>query len=344
VIEMNRLSARQYRFVYLMRKEVAALKEITEKIKAAHKIIILTHVSPDPDALCSSFALCNALCGIGKAATVLLCEELAKSLQYIGGDYSVYSATERYEADLIICVDCGDLGRLDCARSIVDGNQNSVINIDHHKDNTYFGTVNFVCPNAAATGELIFRLIREWKTDLTQTEARWLYTAISADTGGFRYSNTTPETMRIAADLMEYEFDFREISKELFETVDYNLLKLKARVMEQVVLSPNGQIAYVSISDELLRQFDVKEEDAYSMVDIARSIRGVEIAFSLKERNHCIKISLRSEKKADVGKIANYFGGGGHMRAAGITMSDVTMEEAARLVLDACEKELEGRG
>ena len=85
------------------------MKEVVERIKAAHKIIILTHISPDPDALCSSFALCSALCSFGKEAAVILCEEVAKSLQYIGGEYQIYSSCKQYEADLVICVDCGDL-------------------------------------------------------------------------------------------------------------------------------------------------------------------------------------------------------------------------------------------
>ena len=194
---------------------------------------------------------------------------------------------------------------------------------------------------AAAAGEIIFRLIPRIKAELTQKAARWLYTAISADTGGFRYSNTTPDTMRIAADLMEYGIDFRSVSRELYETVDYNLLKLKAKVMEEVQVSADGRIAYVSITNEMLKRFGVKEEDANSMVDIARSIRGVEIAFSLKEKENGVKISLRSEQEADVSKIARQFGGGGHVKAAGITMTGITLEEAKKLVLAACEKELE---
>ncbi len=324
-----------------MGNEDAVLKEIANKISAAQKILILTHVSPDPDALGSSFALCDALQTLQKEAAVVLCEQVAQSLAFIGGDYIVYSPEETYEADLVVCVDCSDLNRLDCAKAIAQAHTDRLINMDHHKDNTHFGSLNYVDAGAAAAGEIIFRLIPRIKAELTQKAARWLYTAISADTGGFRYSNTTPDTMRIAADLMEYGIDFRSVSRELYETVDYNLLKLKAKVMEEVQVSADGRIAYVSITNEMLKRFGVKEEDANSMVDIARSIRGVEIAFSLKEKENGVKISLRSEQEADVSKIARQFGGGGHVKAAGITMTGITLEEAKKLVLAACEKELE---
>ena len=201
-----------------MGKEDIALEEIIKRIIAAQKILILTHVSPDPDALGSSFALCDALQTLQKEAAVVLCEQVAQSLAFIGGDY-------------IVCVDCSDLNRLDCAKAIAQAHTDRLINMDHHKDNTHFGSLNYVDAGAAAAGEIIFRLIPRIKAELTQKAARWLYTAISADTGGFRYSNTTPDTMRIAADLMEYGIDFRSVSRELYETVDYNLLKLKAKVM-----------------------------------------------------------------------------------------------------------------
>ena len=164
-----------------------------------------------------------------KNSKVLFYTPLTPSLQYLQDDYEVYDDTKEYLSDLLICLDCGSADRLDTAVSLLEKQPNS-INIDHHNDNTQFAKFNHVEGERGSTGEIIYDLLSEMSL-IDQKVAFFLYAAICSDTGGFRYSNTTPQTLRIAADLMEYSIDFRFINRELFETKELPLLKLQARVI-----------------------------------------------------------------------------------------------------------------
>ncbi len=309
------------------------MKKIIETLKNCNHAVLLTHVSPDSDALGSCFALKHALEKLHKTADVLLCSDIPKSLSFITGEYQVYDPEKEYPCDLLICLDSGSVDRLDIAAPLLEKQPNS-INIDHHKDNVGYAALNHVEGGLSATGEILYRLLSQMEL-IDETIAFYLYAAICADTGGFRYSNTTPATMRAAADLMEYGADFRYITRELFEVKDMNILQLEAELMGKVESYACGQFTCVSVDLEQQKRYGLAENDVNSIVNIARNIRGVKLAASFKETEEKIKVSLRSECDIDVGLIANTLGGGGHAKAAGIALK-MPLSEAKEAVKNAC--------
>jgi len=314
------------------------LKEIIEKLMQSQTILLLTHLSPDPDALGSTFALRTALLKLGKTAKVLLYAPITPSLQYLTDDYDIFDEAKEYPCDLLVCLDSGSADRLDKAICLLDKQPHS-INIDHHRDNTHYAEINHVEGERGSAGEIVYDLLSQMNL-IDQKIAFYLYAAICSDTGGFRYSSTTPQTLRIAADLMEYSIDFRFINRELFETKELPLLKLQARVIDDIKLYADGKIAAVTVSKQMQDEFHLDDEEINGMVNIARNIKGVWLGISFKEAKDKIKISLRSEGQVDVSKIAGQFGGGGHIRAAGIGLPS-TLEDTQKMVLSACIKAVE---
>ncbi len=309
---------------------------VIEKLKNARSAAVLTHINEDPDALGSAFALCHVLRGMGKTAVCYVSEKPQERHKFIGGDYVIYDKDKTYEHDLCVCVDCGDMKRLGdrikLFKSIC-----STANIDHHRTNTLFADANYVEGETSSTGEILFKIFEKMGAALDDTAARYLYTAICSDTGCFKYSSVTPDTFRIAARLIGYNFDFAEIARLLFDTDDLNVTRFKAALMDSVESYAGGKISLVRMTADMYEKYSVPETEAPNGVEIPRRIEGTQIAVCVKEKHNRIEVSLRSNGRADVSAIAEGFGGGGHRAAAGYKITGKTMDEAARAVIAACE-------
>ncbi|MCI5604424.1 MAG: bifunctional oligoribonuclease/PAP phosphatase NrnA [Clostridia bacterium] len=315
------------------------MHRVIEKIKQSKSVAIFPHINEDPDALCSCFAFAEVLKKQGKEAVCYISEEIEKHLAFLGGEYVIYNGKSEYIHDLALCLDCGDFERLGERKKLFYEIGNSV-NIDHHYTNTNFADVNYVDGAAAATGEILFEMFRKMGVEFNERIARYLYIAISSDTGCFKYSNVTPKTMRAAADLLEYKFDHAEISRLLFDTYSLNVLKLRAEVTRNIHSYADGKINVAAVKDALFSQYELDAKEATNIVDIPRCVAGTEIAVCLKNQNGTVRVSMRSNGNADVSKIAMKFGGGGHTKAAGCGIEAKTLEEAEKIVVEECLKVL----
>lgn len=291
-----------------------------EKIKSAfdkaENIVLIPHTNADGDATGSCFALAMFLEKFGKKVDVVF-EEFPRLTKIIPYDYKVFDGSMK-NYDLAVAVDCADLGRMGSRAELFCG---STVCIDHHKTNGSIADINYVEPESAATGELIFELISAVAPNMLDTRiAEALYMAISADTGCFKYSNVTVRTHRIAEKLYEIGGRFAEINRLLYDTVPIKKLKFQASVVNDIEFYCKNRIAvyYLSYKDYTEKQLTLGDVEFVS--SMLKTIEGVSVGVFIHEREEGMcKISLRSDESLDAAAVAAVFGGGGHSRAAGFT-------------------------
>ncbi len=314
------------------------LDKIANAISLSENIALLPHVAADGDALGSSFALALAISGMGKNVRVLLEEEIPYIYGFLPGTElsGVYrQGAERY--DTVIAIDCGDMGRLGKRADVFDGARITA-DIDHHATNTGFAVHCYVDTGAAATGEIIYKLLALLGIKIDRDIATCLYVAVATDTGGFRYSNTTPFTHELAAELLKAGVDVAVVSQKVFDTTSFEKVKLISVAINTLELFENGKIAIMAISNELIKSTGAKEEDCDGIINTARNIRGVEVAAMLRQLNNGeIKVNLRSNFTFDVAAIASLYKGGGHKKAAGYTIAGTLENAKTRLLEDIKE-------
>ncbi len=309
--------------------------KIKEAIAAANNIAILPHISADPDSLGSAYALKLLLEELGKNVCVI--QEQEPPISFL--DF-IYQGNECQSTffDMVIAVDCADIKRLGTRIELLQNSPVSV-NIDHHGTNDSYADLNAVNPDAAATGELIYDLCVSYGIKPTPQIAHNLYVAVTADTGGFRFSNTTPRTHEIGAELMRLGADAASICNLLFSSKPLKQLLVQSMLINNMTLHFNGKVAICTITKAQLESIGASDSDARELSHIPRSINGVEVGVFLREKGEptYIKASLRSKAVVDVAKLAQKFGGGGHKHAAGADMH-MDIEKAKALLL----AELEG--
>lgn len=315
------------------------IKKIMSAIDEYKSIAILTHVNADGDALCASFALADVLSARGKDVTCVLEEKPGSKYDFLGGEFVVYDDIIKTKYDVCIVVDCGSMERMGKRIDIFNAAK-CTINIDHHKTNDGYATLNVVKPTYCAACEVIAEMFGELNLRLSDIAARLLYAGIMSDSGCLKFSSTTSSTHRIVADLLEYDFDHSEVARLLYDSNSMELTRLTGFVMNNVECFENGAITLISTDSDLLDQYGVEESDANALINIPRSIKGAEIAIEIKERGGVVRVSFRSNGKADVNRVAEEFGGGGHIRAAGATLHGMSIETAKTAVIAAATKEL----
>ena len=302
---------------------------------------ILTHIQPDGDAIGSCLALAHLLKITGKSVDVYCQDKVPAYLQFLMGT-ELFQAKYKKEMDydLNIAIDCSDKDRL----GIYSNDYLSAIhtvNIDHHISNTLYAKTNLVDPKAAATGEIIYRLVRAFTDKPCRDIAEALYTAISTDTGGFRFCNTTAHSYRIAAELVDCGIDVEQINTHLYKTNRLERVRLLERALSSLTLYDDNRIAIISITQEDLFATGAVESEIENIVNYAKDIIGVEWGILLKEMNDgTVRISFRSKGGIDVSKLAEQFEGGGHRAAAGASLN-MNIEQARAGVLYAARIALE---
>lgn len=314
------------------------MEKIIEKIKSANTVAVFPHVNADPDALGSCYAFCEAMRLMGKRAVCYVEEIPQQRFQFIGGEYTLYTG-EADVYDLCASLDCGDMERLG-SRAEIFNNAHDTINIDHHVTNTLFAQANYVEGDAAATGQILCEFLPKLGIKINDTIARYLYTAICADTGCFKFSNVASKTLRYTADLLEYDFDHAEIARLLFDTDSLSVTKFKAELMGSIESYADGKLSVIELSDELYEKYGIPESEVPNVVDIPRRVEGTEVALCFKPKKDGIGVNFRSNSYVDVSKISIKFGGGGHERAAGCTVHEGTMQQVKRAVIDECIREI----
>ncbi len=305
-----------------------SLAETGELLKAAKKLVIVSHVSPDGDTLGSSLALMHALRMLGKEVIMNVDDDISTVYSFLPGiaEYCRFTPDESVDADLLVIIDASSADRAGNAMAVVKSP--AVLNIDHHKTNTRFADYLYLDSDAAATAEIIYSLLLEMGIKLTRDIATCIYEGIYTDTGSFKYSNTTSNTLKTAADLLNYGVNPSLISDNM-ELKSRSQVEMLRKVLETLTFLKNGKIAYIEIPPEL---YDHNVETD-TFISYPRYVEGVEIALLFKQvEANLTRVSFRS-KEIDVAKIALSFGGGGHKKAAGCSIY-APLKEAEKAVLD----------
>lgn len=306
------------------------MQEVLQAIEKAKKIAVLPHISIDGDCLGSAEALRLLLLQMGKTVTLYLDKKPPAYLGFLTQEYTVYASQDE-TFDTVIAVDCGDLGRLGTRADLAGGA--FTICLDHHKTNSGFADVNFVRPNYAATAEIIYELYQAAGQPISAAAATALYTGIFTDTGRFCNSNTTSQSMRYGANLLDLGANAGKVATEIYDTQSLGRLKLMARALSGLTLHHGGRLAVIAVTRADFDACGATDDDTEGFAALSRSIAGVEVGVFIKENAEgIIKCSLRSKSYADVSAVCERFGGGGHLRASGCTFLSSVADAKEKLV------------
>lgn len=302
-------------------------EEIRHLLQGYSHILLTAHVNPDGDAIGSLAAMQDYLDRLGKQVVTVVDDDIDDKFFFLPGvsRFKKPSAVHTDDSWLTVILDATSADRCGAAESLIHG---AVLNIDHHISNAHFARYEYVRPECAATGEILTQLFLAWGDGLNQAEAMALYMAIATDSGFFKFSNTTGQTLRMAAALVDAGAIPHVISEHLEAQ---SLIKLHAlsEVLKHIELFGDNKVAGITFSPDVLKYTG---EHTGGYIDYARTVKGVDVAFTVKYiSDEETRVSLRS-KKADVNAIAAVFGGGGHVRAAGCTIG-APLEKAKKMLI-----------
>jgi phosphoesterase RecJ-like protein len=313
------------------------LQAVVASLREHDRFLVVTHENPDGDALGSLLAMTLALRQLGKDVDMYLAGDGALPAEYafMQLDGLLREVPADMEERTLVAVDCAKADRMGPDTTPIERAQ-FVIDIDHHHDNTRFGDVNLIVADASSTGEVLRDVFRELGVELTPEIAEPLYIALVTDTGRFQYANTTPKSLRLAAELVEAGADVHAVFQQVYESVQFAKLKLLARALERARVLEGGSIV---VSYLLRDDFgDVGAAEPYSegIIDYLRAVEGAELAALIREPPRddapARRISLRASiDELDVSAIARAFGGGGHRQAAGF-QSEASIDEITELI------------
>lgn len=271
---------------------------------------ILTHQNPDGDTLGSGFGLCYALQSLGKKAKVLCSDEIPARYAFLQSQQQ-----SDFEVDSYVAVDVADPALLGSLQPLADQCQ---LCIDHHVTNKQFANQTLLDSTAAATAQIMVLVCRQMGVHITPQIASCLYTGICTDTGCFKYQNTTSQTLRLAADLIDLQADFVNINRLMFDTKTKQRFLAEGTVISEMEYFADGKIALAVLPMKLIQSLGLTPLDFDGISGLPRQVEGVEIGITIREKQAGVyKISCRSSQYVDVSKMCSEVGGGGHMRAAG---------------------------
>jgi phosphoesterase RecJ-like protein len=324
------------------------LKAITDALQRHDRFLVVTHENPDGDALGSLLALTLVLRQLGKDAVMYLPGRtpLPREYAFMPLENVVREAPADAAERVLVAVDCAKEDRIGDEDALAQAPL--VLDIDHHHDNTRFGDLNLIVADASSTGEVLRDVFAELRVELTPELAEPLYIALVTDTGRFQYANTTPKSLRLAAELVEAGADVHAVFQEVYESLEFAKLKLLARALDRAEVLEGGRIV---VSHLLRNDFvEVGAAEPYSegIIDYLRAVEGAELAVLIREQlsesAHAYKGSLRSSiDELDVSAIARSFGGGGHRQAAGFSSSAPLAEIVERIRLGFLEQRATSR-
>ena len=302
---------------------------VLEELRSAQRLIVVAHEHPDGDALGSLIGMQGALTALGKDCLMFIDSSelpLPQEYDFLSLSGLVSSPPDDLDERTIVFLDCGNLER-NPAEALQRSGMH-ILNIDHHHDNTHFGTVNLVVPDASCTAEIVWDLMQGLGTAPTQEIAEALYVGLITDTGRFMYENTGPRAHRMAADLIEAGVDVHEIYRRVYEGVPYGKLALLARGLAKVERYDSGRLTVTELDAADFAESGAEESYSEGVIDHLRAVQGTAVAALVRDRigdtdgngKPLRKVSLRaSDERVDVSAIARVQGGGGHRQAAGFT-------------------------
>lgn len=320
---------------------------ILERLRNDEKFLLTTHENPDGDALGSLVGMNTVLQALGKDTVMFMREDefpLPYEYRYLlEHDQAIHFEPGDLEERTVVFLDCGQFERMDVDFLRKEGL--TIINIDHHHDNTCFGTLNLVEGKASSTAEIVYSILKDLDVELTPFLADALYVGLVTDTGRFMYQNTRPESHTMAADLLANGVDVHDAYVRLFEDLPFGKVQLLGRALATMQRFDGGLVTVCNLTKEDFTETGSEETFTEGIVDFPRAVSGTEVGVLYREltgegREHLAKISLRSSaERVDVSVIARSFGGGGHRQAAGAT-TEKTLEQAIELIREGVREQL----
>ncbi|MEN8188811.1 MAG: bifunctional oligoribonuclease/PAP phosphatase NrnA [Thermodesulfobacteriota bacterium] len=317
-------------------------ENVVETLLAADRVVLVTHVHPDGDALGSLLGFAEILEGLGKKVFRYLEEPVSNLLDFLPGcdraetdPAAVESFAGVDERVVAVSLDCGDSERL-------GKNKDELLKIspflviDHHRGHRTFGDMSWVDCDRSSTGEMIYELALRLDANISPDSAFNLYVAITTDTGSFRYENTSPRTHRIAAELQEKGVRPEVVANLVYDNFTLQRLRLMEKVLSTLTLFEDDQLALIRATAQMLKESGAESADLEGFINYPRALRTVKVAALIKEgAAGGVSVSLRAKGECDVARVAAGFGGGGHRNASGFRFSDKSVEEVEQLVIRA---------
>lgn len=293
-----------------------AISAICRAITSYTRFLICGHIRPDGDCLGSQLGIYHVLKTLGKEAHLYSAGPVMEHYQFLPGiEYIQPTLDANYRPEVTILVDCGAVNRV--AEDFQP--QGVLINIDHHYSNLKFGDINYIDETSAAVGEQVFHVLKRLGIEITPEIATCLYLAIIADTGSFRYPNTSARTFGVAAELVRSGAAPHLIAREYYETRKPESVRLASKVMANFHFAYNGQLVWSEITQPMYESAGGEDNEPESLVSELRGIKGVEVAILFHElAEGGLRAGLRSKGGVDVSRVAKAFGGGGHPNASGV--------------------------
>ena len=316
------------------------LDNILEEIKKAQNIVVLTHESPDGDAVASSLSVMHAIKQLGKKVDVII-PEYSKDFNFLPGAELILQEGTIENYDLAISVDCTDLKRLVGAKEYFE-TAKTTIEIDHHSVNAMFADFCYVDPASPSCCQVLIAMFEYYGVEITKDLATCILTGIITDTGGFQWGGVTPETFEFAAELIRKGAKIKEICRIALRKKSKAHCELEKLVYNRLEYIENGKIALAYLTLDDYKTLNTEMGDDEGLVEMLRDIEGVEVAVLLKEKEGAngFKASLRSHETVNVSDIALLLGGGGHRGAAGCFITG-TVDQAKNKIVNVIKHELE---
>ena len=317
--------------------EIESFSAIERAISSAETFFIAGHLQPDGDTIGSGLALYSALTRMGKSAEMYSRDQLPATLKCMtGAEHIIFAEKSKKTYDCAIILECSGLERMG---DIIAATQAKVINnIDHHAHFNNFGTINYVNPRASSTAEIVYSLLVHFKHKFTVLEAEYLWAGLVTDSGMFQQTNTTPECLLVAAELVKIGVKPNEMYQMIYSSKTLTSLNLLGMSLQTMQLADNGAIAYMRLEQSMFKATGSNVTEAEDFINHTMMVPGVKVGILFREENSgSVKVSFRSRQAYDVNAVARQFGGGGHKNAAGCTipgtMSAVISQVLAHLSL-----------
>lgn len=320
-----------------------AAAEFAAWLADKERLLLVTHQRPDGDAIGSLLGLHHCLLTLGKDSVPFVDAPLpARYTPYMHADLIVCLPMDLSDFDGIICLDSANEVRLALPNDLAFADFDlPSCTIDHHVDNTRYGDLVHVDHTCAATASILAEIIRENAWSLPADGATLLFLGTVTDTGGFHFTNTTADTLRTAAWLIDQGANSAQVMNDIFFNQPVSNLRLRARIIEDMRLEYDGRLAYFIVSDELLASFGVAARDTEDLIETVRQVAGAKIVCRMQPSTDGVRFSLRSKDATyPVIGIAHKIGGGGHEMAAGAFLPEISLEEGERLLIDYVGKVL----
>lgn len=309
------------------------MNNIIEKLRQSNNIVLLCHINPDGDAIGSTIGLYVALKKMGKNVDMII-KNIPQKFSFLPY-FSEIKAESDKKYDLAVVLDTAVKERVNC--EFVLEKIKEIVVIDHHSNNTKYGTVNYVCESPACA-EIIYNLIKEMGVIIDSDIATAICAGLLTDTGGFAYSSVTADTFIVASELRKI-IDISSIYKRVLQTITKSQLELKKIYFDNLKFYENESIAISYVTEDDIKSVHATLDECDILVNIAREIENVKVSIFIREGKESNRVSIRTVSDINANRIAKRLGGGGHINAAG-ALSDMSMDAIIEILVEEARNEL----